>query len=210
MKITWIGHSCFKIEDGGYSIVIDPYDDNYVPGLGPVREQAQMVFASHEHGDHNARNRVEIVPGSGAPFAVAKIGTYHDPQKGALRGKNTIHIFSGGGKRVAHLGDLGCELTKDQLDQLKGLDAALVPVGGFYTIDAEQAADLVAKIQPAHVIPMHFRAENGKFGFDAIGTVKQFTDRMESVIFAGSSVLDLDSPPQEQVVVLTPKNVRFG
>ena len=207
MKITWIGHSCFKIEEGGYSIVIDPYDDNYVPGLKPVRERAQAVFASHEHGDHNARERVTLVPGGKTPFTVTKIGTYHDPEHGALRGRNTIHVFSAGGRRIAHFGDLGCELEKDQLEQLKGLDAALIPVGGFYTIDAAQAADLVARIQPAHVIPMHFRAGNNRFGFDKIGTVEQFTDLMEPVIFTGSSVLDLDSPPEEQVVVLTPKNV---
>ena len=207
MKITWIGHSCFKIEEGGYSIVIDPYDDNYVPGLKPVRERAQAVFASHEHGDHNARERVTLVPGGKTPFAVTKIETYHDPEHGALRGRNTIHVFSAGGRRIAHFGDLGCELEKDQLEQLKGLDAALIPVGGFYTIDAAQAADLVARIQPVHVIPMHFRAGNNRFGFDKIGTVEQFTDLMEPVIFTGSSVLDLDSPPEEQVVVLTPKNV---
>ena len=65
------------------------------------------------------------------------------------------------------------------------------------------------KLKPVHVIPMHFRAENNKFGFDKIGTVKQFTDRMESVIFTGGSVLDLDSAPEEQVVVLTPKNVKL-
>ena len=207
MKITWIGHSCFRIEEGGYSIVIDPYDDNYVPGLKPVRERAQAVFASHEHGDHNARNRVTLVPGASSPFTVTKIETYHDPEHGALRGRNTIHVFSAGGRRIAHFGDLGCELEKDQLEQLKGLDAALIPVGGFYTIDAAQAADLIARIQPTHVIPMHFRAENNRFGFDKIGTVSQFTDLMESVIYTGGSALDPDNAPEEQVVVLTPKNV---
>ena len=209
MKITWIGHSCFKIEEGGYSIVIDPYDDNYVPGLKPVRESAQVVLASHEHGDHNARNRVTLVPGGEGPFTITKIETYHDPEKGALRGRNTIHVFSAGGKKIAHFGDLGCELEKEQLEQLKDLDAAMIPVGGFYTIDAAEAAELVARINPVHVIPMHFRAENNKFGFDKIGTVKQFTDRMESVIFTGGSVLDLDNTPEEQVVVLTPKNVKL-
>ena len=60
MKITWIGHSCFKVEEAGYRIVFDPYDDGYVPGLGPVRETAEEVLCSHEHGDHNARKRVRF------------------------------------------------------------------------------------------------------------------------------------------------------
>ena len=209
MKITWIGHACFKIEEGGCSIVVDPYDDNYVPGLKPVRESAQVVLASHDHGDHNAVKRVKVLPGGEGPFAIGKIETYHDPEKGALRGRNTIHIFTAGGKRIAHFGDIGCELEKDQLDKLRGLDLAMIPVGGTYTIDALEAADLVARIQPAHVIPMHFRAENRKFGFDVIGTVRQFTDLMESVIYTGSSVLDLNNAPAEQVIVLTPQNAKL-
>ena len=73
MKITWIGHSCFKVEEAGYRIVFDPYDDGYVPGLGPVRETAEEVLCSHEHGDHNARKRVTLVSGSKSPFTVTKI-----------------------------------------------------------------------------------------------------------------------------------------
>ena len=56
---------------------------------------------------------------------------------------------------------------------------------------------------------MHFRAENGKFGFPVIGTVKEFTDKMESVIYTGSSKLDLDRAPEEQVVVLIPQNAKL-
>ena len=206
MKITWIGHSCFKVEEAGYRIVFDPYDDGYVPGLGPVRETAEEVLCSHEHGDHNARKRVKLTSGGMSPFTVTKIETYHDPQKGALRGRNTIHILSGAGKRIAHFGDLGCELPADQLAQLENLDIAMIPVGGYYTIDAAQAADLVRKINPAHVIPMHYRGDDNSFGFDVIGTVREFTDLMDSVNFTGSCTVDLDNLPSEQVLVLTPQN----
>jgi len=206
MKITWIGHSCFKVEEAGYRIVFDPYDDGYVPGLGPVRETAEEVLCSHEHGDHNARKRVKLTSGGMSPFTVTKIETYHDPQKGALRGRNTIHILSGAGKRIAHFGDLGCELPADQLAQLENLDIAMIPVGGYYTIDAAQAADLVRKINPAHVIPMHYRGDGNSFGFDVIGTVREFTDLMDSVNFTGSCTVDLDNLPSEQVLVLTPQN----
>ena len=206
MKITWIGHSCFKVEEAGYRIVFDPYDDGYVPGLGPVRETAEEVLCSHEHGDHNARKRVKLTSGGMSPFTVTKIETYHDPQKGALRGRNTIHILSGAGKRIAHFGDLGCELPADQLAQLENLDIAMIPVGGYYTIDAAQAADLVRKINPAHVIPMHYRGDGNSFGFDVIGTVREFTDLMDSVNFTGSCTVDLDNLPSEQVLVLTPLN----
>ena len=208
MKITWIGHSCFKIEEGGYRIVIDPYEDKSVPGLSPVRESAEEVLCSHEHGDHNARKRVTLVPGGTTPFTITKIKTYHDPLKGVLRGRNTIHIFSTAGKRIAHFGDLGCELSAEQIEQLKDLDIAMIPVGGHYTIDAAQAVELVRKICPAHVIPMHYRGENSAFGFDVIGTVKEFTDRMGSAAFTGGSSVDLNALPEEQVIVLTPQNAK--
>ena len=119
MKITWIGHSCFKIEEAGYRVVFDPYDDGYVPGLGPVRETAEEVLCSHEHGDHNARKRVTLAFGSESPFTVTKIATFHDPLKGVLRGRNTIFILSANGKRIAHFGDLGCKLPADQLARLR-------------------------------------------------------------------------------------------
>jgi hypothetical protein len=63
MKITWIGHACFKIESNGYTLIIDPYEDGYVPGLKPLRETADMVLCSHEHGDHNAKDLIEITEG---------------------------------------------------------------------------------------------------------------------------------------------------
>ena len=207
MKITWIGHSCFKIEEGGYRIILDPYEDNSVPGLGPVRETAEAVLCSHEHGDHNARERVALVTGVESPFTVTRIETYHDPLKGVLRGRNTIHILATADKRIAHFGDLGCSLTSEQLAQLKDLDIAIIPVGGHYTIDAAQAAALVRKINPVHVIPMHYRGEGDAFGFGVIGTVKQFTDQMDSVTFIGGSTLDLDTLPAEQVLVLNPQNL---
>ena len=209
MKITWIGHSCFKVEEAGYRVVFDPYDDGYVPGLGPVRETAEEVLCSHEHGDHNARKRVTLASGSESPFTVTKIATFHDPLKGVLRGRNTIFILSANGKRIAHFGDLGCKLPADQLAQLKNLDVAMIPVGGHYTIDASQAADLVRKISPAHVIPMHYRGDGcdgSAFCFDVIGTVHEFTDLMDSVSFTGTSTVDLDDLPSEQVLVLTPQN----
>lgn len=46
MKITWLGHSCFTVESQGYRIVLDPYKDGSVPGLAPVRVEADQVLAA--------------------------------------------------------------------------------------------------------------------------------------------------------------------
>ncbi len=94
MKITWIGHACFKIESNGYTLILDPYEDGYVPGLKPLRETADLVLCSHEHGDHNARDLVEITEGKSCPFSITTIDTFHDDVQGAKRGPDTIQIMN--------------------------------------------------------------------------------------------------------------------
>ena len=119
MKITWFGHSCFKIEKDGYAIVVDPYTKGSVPGLAALDTEANKVYCTHEHGDHNGRNEVRIISSEiDNPFSVSEIDTYHDEVQGAKRGKNKIYIIDDGTNSVAHLGDLGCELTKEQINEL--------------------------------------------------------------------------------------------
>lgn len=130
MTITYLGHSCFKVESRGYVVVLDPYEEGSVPGYGPVREEADAVLCSHGHRDHGAVGCVTLRQGEVSPFAVETIHTWHDDRQGVLRGPDTIHILDDGQCRVAHLGDLGCELTPEQKEKLKGLTALLIPVGG--------------------------------------------------------------------------------
>lgn len=204
MTLTWIGHSCFRLEEEGYTIIFDPYEDNKVPGLGPVRENADLVLCSHEHGDHNARQSVSIVTGGKNPWQIMGIDTYHDDKKGTLRGENTIHILDNGSLRLAHFGDIGCQLTEQQAEQLKGLDVALIPVGGYYTVDAPQAKKIMDMVHPRVIIPMHFRGES--FGFDVIGPVEAFTDLYQDVIRQKGSVFTMDDKMAGHVVVLEPRN----
>ena len=134
MRLIWNGHSCFTLETAGGTVVVDPYLDGSVPGLAPIRLRADAVYCSHDHRDHGARELVALT-GEKPDVAVETIHTWHDDQQGAQRGPNTIHIFQAEGLRVAHLGDLGCELEPEQLEALKGLDALMIPVGGFYTME---------------------------------------------------------------------------
>lgn len=203
MKITWLGHACFKLESGSSTLVLDPYSDGSVPGLGPVRESADLVLCSHGHGDHNASSCVTL-SGSPSAFTVTKIATYHDEVQGAKRGPNTIHIISDGKCRVAHLGDLGCALPPEQLQALKGLDVLMIPVGGFFTIDAAQAKALVEQLQPAAVIPMHYRSS--RFGYDVIANVESFTSLLPGAAVLPGSTLDTESP-MPAVAVLQPANL---
>lgn len=204
MNITWLGHSCFKIESRGYEIVLDPYQDGKVPGYKPLRVTADQVLCSHGHGDHCGVECVTLREGGKFPFTVETIHTWHDDRQGALRGEDTIHILDDGQCRVAHLGDLGCELTQEQKDRLRGLTALLIPVGGHYTIDAAQAAALADELSPTVVIPMHYRGEG--FGYDVIGTLEAFTALRTDVKEYGST-LELTPETAGQTAVLKPQMV---
>ena len=105
ISITWNGHSCFTVEKDGFSIVFDPYGPNTVPGLAPLSLIADMVLCSHEHGDHGYTDAVTLKhSGTKNPFSITKIDTWHDPEQGALRGPNRIHILESNGLKIAHMG----------------------------------------------------------------------------------------------------------
>ncbi len=207
MNIIWLGHSCFKIESRGAVIIVDPYKDGSVPGLGNVRETADIVLCSHGHDDHSAIECVKLSGDLKPEIRITKIDTFHDHHNGTRRGKNTIHMIEADGYRIAHLGDLGCRLQEKQKEQLKNLDMLLIPVGGFYTIDAKEAAELVMELKPETVIPMHYKQQNA-YGYDMIGTVSAFTELMDSVTTVDGSEICMENRPKAQVVVLNPTNWR--
>ena len=103
MKITWLGHSCFKVETKGYTLILDPYEDGSVPGCASVRETADEVLCSHEHYDHNYRGGVTLREHGASPVKVEVISAYHDNREGKLRGSNRIHILDDGEVRIAHI-----------------------------------------------------------------------------------------------------------
>lgn len=167
MIITWLGHSCFKIQDkltpDGIIIVTDPFDKSV--GLKVPRFEADIVTISHDHGDHN---NISVIKGD--PFVINGAGeyerkgvfiegveAYHDEKGGSERGKNIMYRIDIEEMSVSHLGDLGHSLDSKQLEKLEGTDILLIPVGGVYTIDAKKAVDVVSQIEPRIVIPMHYK-----------------------------------------------------
>lgn len=186
-KLTWYGHSCFRLVfSAGGSVIFDPYSPGSVPGTElPDDLSADMVLCSHEHGDHNAAGRVKL-SGNPPAFTLTAIDTFHDSEGGRLRGKNRISIVEYGGFRAAHLGDLGCALTPEQAAALQGLDLLLIPVGGFFTIGPEEARDIVAQLSPRVAVPMHYRL--GSMGYDVIAELGSFTGLFPAVTEAGSTL----------------------
>lgn len=203
MKLIWHGHSCFSVETDAGTVVFDPYGDGSVPGLAPLRLTADAVFCSHDHHDHNARDKVTL-SGRDCAVGIETVACYHDDMRGLKRGKNTIHILSAEGLRVAHCGDLGHRLRGAALDALRGLDALLVPVGGFFTIDAQTAKALVDEVKPRVVVPMHYRL--GDMGYDVISELGAFTALCDDVVEYDTNTLELtaDTPAQTAVLRYVP------
>lgn len=177
VEVIWHGHSCFEARSADQAVVFDPYLE--VPGFSTLDLKADLVLVSHEHHDHNARERVAL-SGRDIDIVVETLETHHDPEGGKLRGDNKIHIIDLDGKRIAHFGDLGRDLSSDELEKLKGLDLILIPVGGFYTIDADQAAHIVRVIKPDVTVPMHYY--DGVSGWDKTSGVEPFLKQFGHVI----------------------------
>lgn len=222
MIIKYVGHSCFKImdEETGYSIAFDPYEPGSVPGYGDIRDAASEVLCSHDHFDHNHKESFLLEPKDESPFEVRWIDTYHDPEKGSLRGTNRIYVIThkATGEKLVHYGDIGEVLddllTEENMDLLRDADIALVPVGGTYTYDLHEALDLIEKTAPKLVLPMHYRSETAGFGFPNIGTIEDFLKEaagrghgisVGQVWFINTAEYDLDA----DILVLRPQNIKL-
>jgi L-ascorbate metabolism protein UlaG (beta-lactamase superfamily) len=170
MKIEYLGHSCFRLDD---SLVIDPYKDGSVPGLSPLRISAAKVICSHEHADHSGRECVAIDGSRECGFEIAEVPSFHDDVHGTLRGSNTIFVVkSANGEKLVHLGDLGHFPSEEQLAAILDADYLLIPVGGYYTIDATTAVKICEAARPRVIIPMHYRTADS--GYPEIATVEEF------------------------------------
>ena len=178
MIITWQGHSCFKIQDkqgtDGITLVTDPFDKE--TGLKVPNFEADIITVSHNHHDHNNTGALR-----GTPFIINSPGEYdckdvliqgidsfHDENKGADRGHNTIYRIEIDDISISHLGDLAHSLDNDQLEKLSGTDILIVPVGGKYTLDAKKAVEVISQIEPRIVIPMHYQVEGLKFDLEPL------------------------------------------
>ncbi len=199
--LTWYGHSCFRLDFGaGGSVVFDPYEVGSVPGVElPDGLSADTVLCSHGHGDHNAAGRVKL-SGNMPYYAVSSIGTFHDPEQGKKRGPNNIYIVEYEGFRAVHLGDLGCALTAEEMEGLRGADLLMIPVGGFFTIGPKEAKDIIGALQPRIAVPMHYR--RGDMGYPVISPLSDFTGLFDSVTEIPSNTLEL-TPDLAGVYVLT-------
>lgn len=169
MKITYIGHSAFKIEIGSKIIVVDPYDPSLM-GYDFPATSADILLLSHKDPETSyieGVNNYEHLIDSPGEYEIAEIfiyglATYHDIEGGAKHGKNTAFLIEDSNFSVLHLGSLGHELPKEILEKIGSVDVLMIPVGGNYVIDAEKASKVISSLEPGIVIPMHYNTKDSK------------------------------------------------
>jgi L-ascorbate metabolism protein UlaG (beta-lactamase superfamily) len=213
MKLKWLGHSCFLItSETGLRIITDPYSTVGGINYSPVNEAADIVTVSHNHRDHNniaaVRGKPEVITGSGTKTAKGiqfeGIASHHDESKGKERGANTIFCFTVDGIRLCHLGDLGHELSREEIAQIGNVDVLLIPIGGFFTIDARVAAKVSDDLKPKVILPMHYKTPKCDF---PITGVEDFLAGRKNVKKLNSSETEFKAgklPEATEIVVLQP------
>lgn len=199
MKIQWLGHSSFCLtESTGASVITDPFDPAAV-GYGMAYLPCDAITSSHGHSDHNNFKGVK-----GTPVIINQPGSfdvngikihsvqcYHDQEEGAKRGKNLIYYFRLDGVTVCHMGDIGEQCTPELIEELIPVNVLLIPVGGNYTIDAEQAKEYVDRIMPDVVIPMHYKTKHTDYDIDKVESFLRLFDD-DCIIEEDSDTLEFD------------------
>ena len=214
MQIEWYGQSAFRLSTPRETVFIDPFADlSQLTGRGmkfdypPIEGvSADLVLVTHEHSDHNG---VEAIGGDPtilrstagrleSPIGeVTAIASEHDEAAGTERGPNTIFVFTLDGLRVCHFGDFGQHaLREEQATAIGHVDLLILPVGDGPTIGAVQAQEIVDRLRPRWVVPMHYRTP--RIGFlqtaDAFLELSAHVERLPSAAFDTTELPARDAP----------------
>lgn len=171
--IHWLGHASFRI-DGEATVYIDPWK---IAGGPP----ADLVLVTHGHHDHlspddiakvSTPDTVIVCPASCAgqlqgdvrtvapgdtmlvgPVTVEAVPSYNTNKPNHPKEAGNVgYVVTIGGRRIYHAGDTD---VIPEMDDIR-CDVALIPMGGKYTMDADEAASALAHIKPQVAVPMHW------------------------------------------------------
>jgi L-ascorbate metabolism protein UlaG (beta-lactamase superfamily) len=166
-EFRWFGHNCFRIKGREATVLTDPV--GRTTGYAMPKQVADIVTVSHDHPGHANLDAVkpeyQLVNGPGEyelhEVFITGIRTYHDDQKGKLRGYNTVYLIELEGLVICHLGDLGHALSEEQAEAMNGCDVLFVPAGGGDVIDPARAVEVIGQLEPKVVIPMQYATAKG-------------------------------------------------
>jgi len=216
MDIYYLGHSSFRIKGKNAAVVTDPYSSSIFKFRYP-KVETDIVTISHQHEDHNNLGAFSSspftadLPGEYEVKGVSIFGfpSYHDDKKGAERGANTIFLIEIDGLRVCHVGDLGETPSDKVLEEILGSDILMVPVGGKAVLTPKEASDLVSKIEPLIILPMHYKTAETDEYLDGFSELNEFLSQMgaeEAEKLDKLSISKDKLPTETKVVVLERKS----
>ena len=181
MDVSWLGHACFRLRGRDVTILTDPYEgDDW--GYPPLVTSANVVTVSNEHPHHaglsGVQGRPHVLRGPGeyeiGGALIWGLRTKRRQNADASSHKNTAFVIQLEELTVCHLGDLAVSpLSNEELDRMKDADVLLVPVGGHCTINATEAAAVVAQVEPKLIVPMHYATDETR-GQVALDSVDRF------------------------------------
>ena len=201
------------------TILTDPYEGADW-GYTPVATTANVVTISNDHPHHAGLSGIE-----GKPRVLRGPGEYEiggaliwgvrtvqrrDDSNGSRRQKNTAFVIQLEELTVCHLGDLSdAPLSPEELTRIKDADVLLLPVGGNCTINAAQAAAVVAQVEPKLIVPMHYATEETR-GFLPLDDIDRFCKELGATETTPRQRLSVtpSSLPSEPTVVLLEKSRR--
>lgn len=180
MQIIWHGQSFFQIiaartKDASVFLAVDPFSEDLGLRVPPVF--ADILLITHNHSDHNNIKAVQgspfVIDGPGEyeikDVSIQGIPAFHDKSFGKERGRVTIYTITVENIRICHLADFGQkELFPEQIEDIGEVDILLIPVGGNYTIDSQAASEIISRLEPKIVIPMHYQLPKLKVKLDGL------------------------------------------
>ncbi|MFH1835245.1 MAG: MBL fold metallo-hydrolase [Methanobacteriota archaeon] len=175
MKLTWYGQSAFKVVLGGKTVYLDPHR------LAGELEPADLILVSHGHWDHCDPDSIKLISEEDTPILAPKaaaeklsgnvqevsekevvdlddltievVPAYNTTRPNHPKGSGVGYIIRAEGESVYHAGDTD---LIPEMQSLLQITVALLPVGGTYTMDADEAVCAAEAINPKIAIPMHY------------------------------------------------------
>jgi L-ascorbate metabolism protein UlaG (beta-lactamase superfamily) len=206
-----------KMVKADFVIVSHPHDDHSLiemidVGVDPVTKELKKISENDVYrgvtetktGKQDWKT-IEAQRGDEkAGIKIRNVATYHDTQNGLTRGKNSVFLVTVDGLTICHLGDLGHELTDAQVKAIGKVDILMIPIGGIYTINGEQALAVMKQLKPRlFVLPMHY----GVPGYDDLAGPEEFLegipkDQVKKTPTTNELTFPIDIKPEKPTVVV--------
>lgn len=199
MKLTWLGHSCFKLEEStGTSVLADPYSSQTV-GLDMVPSTCDVVTLSNKSMlNDGSLNKIlgdpQVMCQNGSlEYEGISINGFAIKQK--IKHKddhNIIYTYRMDGVDICHLGSIKVEEDVKVIESIGYVNILMIPIGGGkHSIDAQQAQQYIEMLMPNIVIPMQYRDKDIDIDLDRLDEFLELFPK-SSVIYADSDTMEFD------------------